>query len=177
MLHFTSLDPLAEKNYNESTYIYCGNNPISRIDPDGMDWYQDNKGNTFWQKGNAKSVTRNVVTYSNIRGTFTQDIGNGVSVTYNQNNAASMTFTGISEDNFVSQSTGTGCKVACDKMLAEEGANSKGERVNVANSDANGVTTTVNSNASKGVKAVVNAFENGKPVEVAFIINQNKLTT
>ena len=33
------IDPLAEKYYNVSPYVYCHNNPISRIDPDGRDDY------------------------------------------------------------------------------------------------------------------------------------------
>jgi RHS repeat-associated protein len=33
---FTTMDPLAEKNYNISPYAYCSNNPINRIDPTGM---------------------------------------------------------------------------------------------------------------------------------------------
>jgi len=44
IMRFTSVDPLAEKHYNESPYIYCGNNPINRVDPDGMDWYKDKDG-------------------------------------------------------------------------------------------------------------------------------------
>ena len=36
------VDPLAEKYYNVSPYAYCGNNPMNRIDPNGMemDWVQ-----------------------------------------------------------------------------------------------------------------------------------------
>ena len=36
---WTQMDPLAEKYYNVSPYVYCGGNPVNRIDPDGMDWY------------------------------------------------------------------------------------------------------------------------------------------
>ena len=32
---WTTVDPLAEKYYNSSTYAYCANNPIRYIDPDG----------------------------------------------------------------------------------------------------------------------------------------------
>ena len=32
------VDPLAEKYYSSSPFVYCGNNPINRIDPIGMEW-------------------------------------------------------------------------------------------------------------------------------------------
>ena len=34
-LQFTTPDPLAEKYYSWSTYMYCANNPLNRVDPDG----------------------------------------------------------------------------------------------------------------------------------------------
>ena len=40
---FTTIDPHAESYYNLSPYSYCGGNPINRIDPTGMDWYQNNQ--------------------------------------------------------------------------------------------------------------------------------------
>jgi RHS repeat-associated protein len=36
---FTTQDPLAELHYDESPYVYCGNDPVNRIDPLGLDWY------------------------------------------------------------------------------------------------------------------------------------------
>ena len=35
---FTTVDAMAEKHYSIGTYAYCGNEPVSRIDPDGNDW-------------------------------------------------------------------------------------------------------------------------------------------
>ena len=33
---FTTMDPLAEKYYSISPYVYCANNPLKYIDPTGM---------------------------------------------------------------------------------------------------------------------------------------------
>ena len=46
---FTSIDPMAEKYCTISPYVYCANNPLKYIDPDGKDWYkvQDEEG--IWQ--------------------------------------------------------------------------------------------------------------------------------
>ena len=35
------MDPLCEDNPEVSPYVYCGDNPVVRYDPDGMDWYRD----------------------------------------------------------------------------------------------------------------------------------------
>lgn len=35
---FTTIDPFAEKYHSISLYVYCGNNPVIRIDPTGMIW-------------------------------------------------------------------------------------------------------------------------------------------
>ena len=48
---WTAADPLSEKYYGISPYVYCLGNPISIIDPNGMDiWTMDEKGNVVWVK-------------------------------------------------------------------------------------------------------------------------------
>ena len=47
----TIVDPSAENYFNSSPYAYCGNSPINRIDPDGMDWYENANGDLRWQEG------------------------------------------------------------------------------------------------------------------------------
>ena len=48
---WTTSDPLSEKYYGISPYVYCLGNPISIIDPNGMDiWTMDEKGNVVWVK-------------------------------------------------------------------------------------------------------------------------------
>ncbi|WP_455589832.1 RHS repeat-associated core domain-containing protein [Bacteroides rodentium] len=39
---FTTVDPSAENYFYTSLYAYCGNNPVNRIDPDGMDYWSTN---------------------------------------------------------------------------------------------------------------------------------------
>ena len=45
---WTSADPLCEKYYNVSPYVYCGDNPVNAIDPDGRDWYRNGDGTLLW---------------------------------------------------------------------------------------------------------------------------------
>ena len=35
---FITVDALYDKHFKESPYVYCGNEPVGRIDPDGNDW-------------------------------------------------------------------------------------------------------------------------------------------
>ena len=45
-----SVDPMSGKYPYQSNYIYCGNNPIRVIDPNGEDeWEVDKKGNITWK--------------------------------------------------------------------------------------------------------------------------------
>ncbi|MDR1198827.1 MAG: hypothetical protein LBK94_07435 [Prevotellaceae bacterium] len=53
-----SIDPLCEKYYSISPYVYCNNNPLKYVDPNGMDWIvADGTYNYQWKDDiNAKST-------------------------------------------------------------------------------------------------------------------------
>ena len=50
-------DPLAELRPWESPYSFSGNNPINRIDPDGLYWYSWEE-DEYDEEGNKKTVTK-----------------------------------------------------------------------------------------------------------------------
>ena len=52
---FMTIDPHAESYYHLSPYSYCGGNPINRIDPTGMDWYQNDHTSYYtWYDGDGE---------------------------------------------------------------------------------------------------------------------------
>ena len=59
------VDPLAEKDYLNSPYNYCGNNPIIRVDKNGKIW------DTIWDVGNIIYDVASAITY-HIKGNHEQ---------------------------------------------------------------------------------------------------------
>ncbi|MCI1720034.1 MAG: RHS repeat-associated core domain-containing protein [Bacteroidales bacterium] len=47
---WTRPDPMSEKYYGTSGYTYCVDNPINKIDLDGLDWYETVDGTIKWTK-------------------------------------------------------------------------------------------------------------------------------
>ncbi len=45
-----SVDPMSDKYPSLSPYVYCANNPVKLVDPNGEEfgWVEDNDGNVFW---------------------------------------------------------------------------------------------------------------------------------
>ena len=159
---FSTVDPHAEKYYSWSPYHYAANNPIMIIDPNGKDWYKDEKGNVLWREGNG-----DIEGYKNIGASYTMDIGNGISITYTQIDATSMTFTGAKESSWESQITnGTNCYQASSEMLQNEGVETagRGTEVLVTGTAANGRAGDANANASTGFAVIDQALENGNPI-------------
>jgi RHS repeat-associated core domain len=55
--HFTTFDPMAEQQPWLSSYIYCSNNPINKIDPSGAldTWYVDDDYNVLFQTNDGNN--------------------------------------------------------------------------------------------------------------------------
>ena len=77
---FETVDPSAENYFKTSLYAYCGNSPISRIDPTGVDWYEDKQGNLRWQEGSEA-----LKGYTNIGSSASIALGNDNYLNFYQN--------------------------------------------------------------------------------------------
>ena len=78
-------DPLAEKYYSLTPYDFCGSNPVSRIDPNGMNWYQNSRGNVMWRNSASDSfMDDNRAIWTNIGATYTHYRSDGSSVFFYQ---------------------------------------------------------------------------------------------
>jgi RHS repeat-associated protein len=64
MDRFTTMDPLAAKYYSISPYVYCGNNPINRADPDGMDWILSIGDKVYWYGGDYENTEELLYTFN-----------------------------------------------------------------------------------------------------------------
>jgi RHS repeat-associated protein len=90
---FSTVDPLAEKYYGISPYVYCNNNPMKYIDPTGM-FYDD----YFNQQGKYLGTDNSSTDYvrvmddsqwslnSNGDGTIDQEIGVSVGTLHSESN-------------------------------------------------------------------------------------------
>ncbi len=61
---WTTMDPLCEKYYNISPYVYCGNNPMNAVDMDGRDYWSTNDMNQIINFINAIGRGQNQFDFS-----------------------------------------------------------------------------------------------------------------
>ena len=63
---WTRPDPMSEKYYGTSEYVFCSENPVNRFDNTGTedDWVKDSKGNIYWDSNaTSQATTKNGETY------------------------------------------------------------------------------------------------------------------
>jgi len=166
LARFTTPDPHAENYFHASPFAYVENNPIMRIDPDGRDWYTSTDGSaTMWKEGNE-----DIEGYSNIGATYTQDLGDGVSITYNQMEAVELTSTTNTE--WVSQYSksdwdGTPASSACSKASdAMLGGREDVGSTTITENAGNGRAGRANSNSSGAIRDMRSTIDNGTGVKV-----------
>jgi hypothetical protein len=147
LARFHTQDPHAENYLSWTPYNYVGNNPILLIDPDGRDWYRHDENNAVkWRPGNDA-----VEGYSNIGESYTHNIGDGVSITYNQNTPESMTETILNAEDWSSQINNPelgDCFAHSGIMVSASGATSLGGEHN--NEPAANAIDYINSQVNQG---------------------------
>ena len=57
-IRFTTIDPMAEKYYGVSPYVYCADSPVNAFDPTGNDWVKSTRNDYIWMD--------NVTSYKNV---------------------------------------------------------------------------------------------------------------
>ncbi len=159
------MDPHAENYLDGTPYNYVGNNPINLIDPNGMDWYTTEDGSaTMWKEGSD-----DIEGYTNIGANYTHDMGDGLSITYTQNEASSLTTNTADNSSWETSQTEDGnCYNASTAMLENEGVETAG-RANetlITEGTETGRAGAASANAQEGINTINNTLENGEPLIV-----------
>ena len=86
IMRTTTMDPHAENNYHQSPYSWCSNNPVNRIDPNGMDDEFDKEGRYIRHVDNGTDY----VMVENANG----EMQNLTEFSYGENDAANIAMLG-----------------------------------------------------------------------------------
>ena len=98
-----TMDPLAERYYDVSPYVYCAGNAVVLVDPNGTDWYRNDSDNYIWRDTNEGEITQDGVSYKNVGTSATFALSDGSFGIYYQNVKIGQATLPISFDALVSQ--------------------------------------------------------------------------
>ena len=179
---FTSIDPLCEKYYSVSPYVYCLNNPLKYVDSDGKE-VQYPPGNGYWNwsrekqnrvakrvnatniaannvfKGSGISLSKSFYSLSTglsmgpVKGKVSADFGK-LSVKMTENQLSVTTTVGEAKATFSANSTSLNAEVSVVEMKAVVD-----ENVNI---DAKFELTPTNANIKIGDDANITMDDNAK---------------
>lgn len=166
------MDPHSENYFSWTPYNYVANNPLLLIDPNGMDWYQDEKGNTTWKKGSEA-----IEGYKNIGANYSYRQGD-LTLSFKQNEMITLEEHVLDPGDWkTSQTTNAdGTKKQCFDATSEMTASSGAETLKggkdygiVTGNETNTSTThEVNSTGNTGdaIAYINSQIDNGKSVAV-----------
>jgi RHS repeat-associated protein len=163
------VDPLAEKYYSWSPYAYVGDNPINIIDPNGMDWYQDEKGNTIWKKGSEE-----IEGYKNLGANYSYRQGD-ITVSYEQDKVVSLEEHVLDKKDYVSDrpqgSKTMECYIATKMMTEKSGAETLNGQTNgiitgKETKTKDGYRVNPTADASKGIDYINSQVDQGRSVAI-----------
>jgi uncharacterized protein RhaS with RHS repeats len=167
---FATQDPHAENYFDWTPYNYVANNPMLLTDPTGMDWYQDEKGNTMWQKGSDA-----VEGYKNIGANYSYRQGDNT-YSFEQNEMVTLEEHVLEANDWSTSMTtnadGTKkqCFTAAKEMVKESGAEMSGSDNKILtgteSKTKDGHKVTATADASKGVDYINGQIDKGKSVGV-----------
>ncbi len=168
---FTTIDPHSENYLSWAPFNYVANNPIILTDPTGMDWYQDEKGNTMWKKGSDE-----IEGYKNIGENYSYRQGD-VTYSYQQSELATLEEHVLEPGDWkTSQTTNADgskkqCYTSAKEMVSASGAETLGGQVNgiltgTESKTKEGHKVTATEDAKKGVDYVNSQVDQGKSVAV-----------
>jgi RHS repeat-associated protein len=143
LARFHAIDKLSEKYYSWSPFVYVGNNPIKRVDPNGNDWWDV-------VNGSVRGVTDNM-------------LGTNTRANYTPNDAADYN-NALTKADITSVIAGTGMTVAGGYLAVGGGAAAvpSGGTSLVASAAGVGIAAEGTFMAANGVKNLQNGNNYGE---------------
>jgi RHS repeat-associated protein len=161
IMRTTTMDPHCESYYDTSPYVWCANNPVRMVDPDGKDvWEINSKGEIVWKEKSEmhrlyslnRDGSRNETNFVEINDRSVLD---------------GLTATGKESDYTVSYAHGDPTDLASIFLFASDNSNAEWRfsRYNTGNGDQYAVGTAHNSGLAITTKQMGYSLES----EIAFI--------